>query len=479
MWASPHPREGPWALGLPGPLWGPSGGWAGPSPKPEAWRRAASSASLLRSVEGRGGRDAGGCPAAAGSRAAPAQGQGGLPEPMPGVGEAPQGGGQPEGDGQGQCGGVRPCSPPPGTPRGGGPVAEVDSHHGRLWISWLGWREGKEGRGLGGAQRPRPCPDYAPHVPPTKAELKSRKAVDALRRTVEKYNAARADFEQKMLDTAVVREGTGPGAAGCAQLGGIRTTSSPLLAEVVDRCHLRSGAAGRAGTYSPPPSLLLMLFRRGPGGVLGRERWGGWAHLAGARGRLQAQGRSPPRSLGLQLRPRAAQRRLGLEGARLAPSSWPELCPSTSRASLPPAGPTALLPPPAVPGGGGVSPAAHEGPGGLLRPLGGGHPRPDRAGEAQGPAGRLAGLRGACRAGRFWASLPGSADPHPAEPPPALPLFFLSHPPPKRWQEAGRGTPSSLGVFPERGNWGQLKVGWGGCCLLQGPPGAAEQGPDR
>ncbi|KAM3856835.1 F-BAR domain only protein 1 isoform 2-T2 [Vipera latastei] len=36
-----------------------------------------------------------------------------------------------------------------------------------------------------------------------KAELKSRKAVDALRRTVEKYNAARAEFEQKMLDTAV------------------------------------------------------------------------------------------------------------------------------------------------------------------------------------------------------------------------------------------------------------------------------------
>uniref|UniRef100_A0A8C5RMT5 FCH and mu domain containing endocytic adaptor 1 n=1 Tax=Laticauda laticaudata TaxID=8630 RepID=A0A8C5RMT5_LATLA len=36
-----------------------------------------------------------------------------------------------------------------------------------------------------------------------KAELKSRKAVEALRRTVEKYNAARADFEQKMLDSAV------------------------------------------------------------------------------------------------------------------------------------------------------------------------------------------------------------------------------------------------------------------------------------
>uniref|UniRef100_A0A670Z8M8 FCH and mu domain containing endocytic adaptor 1 n=1 Tax=Pseudonaja textilis TaxID=8673 RepID=A0A670Z8M8_PSETE len=36
-----------------------------------------------------------------------------------------------------------------------------------------------------------------------KAELKSRKAMEALRRTVEKYNAARADFEQKMLDSAV------------------------------------------------------------------------------------------------------------------------------------------------------------------------------------------------------------------------------------------------------------------------------------
>ncbi|XP_063003282.1 F-BAR domain only protein 1 [Elgaria multicarinata webbii] len=36
-----------------------------------------------------------------------------------------------------------------------------------------------------------------------KAELKSRKAVEALRRAVEKYNVARSDFEQKMLDSAV------------------------------------------------------------------------------------------------------------------------------------------------------------------------------------------------------------------------------------------------------------------------------------
>ncbi|NXV65356.1 FCHO1 protein, partial [Molothrus ater] len=36
-----------------------------------------------------------------------------------------------------------------------------------------------------------------------KAELKSRKAGEALRRAVEKYNAARADFEQRMLDSAM------------------------------------------------------------------------------------------------------------------------------------------------------------------------------------------------------------------------------------------------------------------------------------
>ncbi|XP_074421960.1 F-BAR domain only protein 1 isoform X8 [Larus michahellis] len=35
-----------------------------------------------------------------------------------------------------------------------------------------------------------------------KAELKSKKAGEALRRAVEKYNAARADFEQRMLDSA-------------------------------------------------------------------------------------------------------------------------------------------------------------------------------------------------------------------------------------------------------------------------------------
>ncbi|XP_056368918.1 F-BAR domain only protein 1 isoform X2 [Oenanthe melanoleuca] len=36
-----------------------------------------------------------------------------------------------------------------------------------------------------------------------KAELKSRKAGEALRRAVEKYNSARADFEQRMLDSAM------------------------------------------------------------------------------------------------------------------------------------------------------------------------------------------------------------------------------------------------------------------------------------
>ncbi|NWT07160.1 FCHO2 protein, partial [Mionectes macconnelli] len=36
-----------------------------------------------------------------------------------------------------------------------------------------------------------------------KAELKSRKAGEALRRAVDKYNAARADFEQRMLDSAM------------------------------------------------------------------------------------------------------------------------------------------------------------------------------------------------------------------------------------------------------------------------------------
>lgn len=38
----------------------------------------------------------------------------------------------------------------------------------------------------------------------TKAEMKSRKAIEALRRAVEKYNVARDEFEQKMLDSAVV-----------------------------------------------------------------------------------------------------------------------------------------------------------------------------------------------------------------------------------------------------------------------------------
>ncbi|KAI2589648.1 FCHO1 isoform 19, partial [Pan troglodytes] len=36
-----------------------------------------------------------------------------------------------------------------------------------------------------------------------KAETKTKKAAESLRRSVEKYNSARADFEQKMLDSAL------------------------------------------------------------------------------------------------------------------------------------------------------------------------------------------------------------------------------------------------------------------------------------
>ncbi|KAB1259901.1 F-BAR domain only protein 1 [Camelus dromedarius] len=39
-----------------------------------------------------------------------------------------------------------------------------------------------------------------------KAETKTKKAAESLRRSVEKYNSARADFEQKMLDSALVHE---------------------------------------------------------------------------------------------------------------------------------------------------------------------------------------------------------------------------------------------------------------------------------
>lgn len=50
------------------------------------------------------------------------------------------------------------------------------------------------------------------------AELKSKKASESLRRAVEKYNAARADFEQRMLDSAMVGVG-GAGVQGTAGRG--------------------------------------------------------------------------------------------------------------------------------------------------------------------------------------------------------------------------------------------------------------------
>ena len=52
------------------------------------------------------------------------------------------------------------------------------------------------------AASPAPCPRCA-----SQAETKTRKAAESLRRLVEKYNSARSDFEQKMLDSALVRTG--------------------------------------------------------------------------------------------------------------------------------------------------------------------------------------------------------------------------------------------------------------------------------
>lgn len=46
----------------------------------------------------------------------------------------------------------------------------------------------------------RPGPPRA-----SQAETKAKKAAESLRRSVEKYNSARADFEQRMLDSALVR----------------------------------------------------------------------------------------------------------------------------------------------------------------------------------------------------------------------------------------------------------------------------------
>ncbi|XP_030919139.1 F-BAR domain only protein 1 [Geospiza fortis] len=58
----------------------------------------------------------------------------------------------------------------------------------------------QEDERLGGGGRSTRC---HPQRPPLSAELKSRKAGEALRRAVDKYNAARADFEQRMLDSAM------------------------------------------------------------------------------------------------------------------------------------------------------------------------------------------------------------------------------------------------------------------------------------
>lgn len=49
-----------------------------------------------------------------------------------------------------------------------------------------------------------PCPSTTP-LCASQAEAKTKKAAESLRRSVEKYNSARADFEHKMLDSALVR----------------------------------------------------------------------------------------------------------------------------------------------------------------------------------------------------------------------------------------------------------------------------------
>lgn len=59
------------------------------------------------------------------------------------------------------------------------------------------------GLGGGGSALSLPLPTLSPTCA-SQAETKTKKAAESLRRLVEKYNSARADFEQKMLDSALV-----------------------------------------------------------------------------------------------------------------------------------------------------------------------------------------------------------------------------------------------------------------------------------
>uniref|UniRef100_H9GPQ4 F-BAR domain-containing protein n=1 Tax=Anolis carolinensis TaxID=28377 RepID=H9GPQ4_ANOCA len=89
-----------------------------------------------------------------------------------------------------------------------------------------------------------------------KAELKSRKAAEGLRRAAEKYNSARSEFERKMRDSAAVKSQRG--ATGGARPG--RRTATPItLPSARSLAALPGSGGGPPGADEGPDWLLRPL----------------------------------------------------------------------------------------------------------------------------------------------------------------------------------------------------------------------------
>ncbi|NXA42951.1 FCHO2 protein, partial [Eudromia elegans] len=124
-----------------------------------------------------------------------------------------------------------------------------------------------------------------------KAELKSKKAGEALRRAVDKYNAARADFEQRMLDSAMrfqeVEE------AHLRHMKGLIGSYS----HSVEDTHVQIGQVHeefKQNVENIGPELLLRRFAESKG--TGRERPGEPepGHCRGRSARMGLGGDPPP-----------------------------------------------------------------------------------------------------------------------------------------------------------------------------------------
>uniref|UniRef100_A0A8C9PQD5 FCH and mu domain containing endocytic adaptor 1 n=1 Tax=Spermophilus dauricus TaxID=99837 RepID=A0A8C9PQD5_SPEDA len=173
----------------------------------------------------------------------------------------------------------------------------------------------------GGAALPGPRPPMASRpwgCPQMPAETKTKKAAESLRRAVEKYNSARADFEHKMLDSALRFQ--------AMEETHLRHMKALLgsYAHSVEDTHVQIGQVHEEFKQNIENFTLEMLLRKfAESKGTGQEKPGDHLHLPSAMKRLR--GSKAFRLPGLSRREREPRAAVGTHLITLHPQMCPEV----------------------------------------------------------------------------------------------------------------------------------------------------------